>query len=75
MPKRKLVNEREKRKQAFQSENAPESSTPPSEDAPEQVVTPEAEGEALETEGETTEAIAEPTRDSLGVTKTKRKID
>ncbi|MCE7746211.1 MAG: hypothetical protein GPJ52_13860 [Candidatus Heimdallarchaeota archaeon] len=49
---------KEKRRQAFETENAPESSTPPSEDAPEQVVTPE--GEALETESETTEKISKP---------------
>ncbi len=58
MPERKLTAEREKRRQAFQTENAPESSTPPSEDVPEQVVTPE--GEALETEGEKTEKISKP---------------
>ena len=70
MPKRELISEREKRKRAFQSENAAESSTPPSEDAPEQVVAPEAEGEILETE----ESIAKPTRDSLVTKAKKRKI-
>ncbi len=58
MPKRELVVKKEKRRQAFETENTPESSTPPSEDAPEQVVTPE--GEALETEGEKTEKISKP---------------
>ncbi len=61
MPKRELTPEREKRRQDFQSENAPESSSPPSEDAPEQDVNPETERDALETEGETTEIISEPT--------------
>ncbi|MHA1121776.1 MAG: hypothetical protein ACTSUW_07290 [Candidatus Heimdallarchaeota archaeon] len=64
---------KEKRRQAFQSENAPESSSPPSEDTTEQAVAPEAEGETLETEDETVDVIAEPTRDSLEVTKTKLK--
>jgi len=73
MPKRELISEREKRKRAFQSENAPESSTPPSEDAPEQVVAPETEGEILGTEGETTEVISKSTRDSLIDAKTKKR--
>ena len=61
MPKRELKEEeREKRRQAFQTENAPESSTPPSEDSPEQMVTLEAEGDALETEGESTEILQPP---------------
>ena len=47
MPKRELTAKKEKRRQAFETESVPESSTPPSEDASEQVVTPEAEGEAL----------------------------
>ncbi|NHJ47329.1 MAG: hypothetical protein FK733_06020 [Asgard group archaeon] len=68
MPERKPTPEKEKRRRDFQAANAPESNTPPSEDTPEQDVTPEFEGEALETEGETTEK----TRDSLIKTKTKK---
>ncbi len=60
MSKRELTPEREERREAFQSENAPESNSPPSEDAPEQVVGPEVEGEPLETEDETTEKISKP---------------
>ncbi|MHA1126758.1 MAG: hypothetical protein ACTSO7_15545 [Candidatus Heimdallarchaeota archaeon] len=57
MPKRELTPEREKRRKDFQAENAAGSSEVPSEDKPEQTVAPEMEGEALETEGETTKKI------------------
>jgi hypothetical protein len=59
--KRELTEEeREKRRQAFQAENPAESHTPPAEDAPEQQVVPEAEGEALQSEGETQEIFSKP---------------
>ncbi len=57
MPERELTPEREKRRKDFQAESAAGSSAAPSEDASEDVVSPEAEGEALETEGETTRKI------------------
>ncbi len=57
MPERELTPEREKRRKDFKSENAAESNEPPAEDAPEGVVTPELEGEPLETEGETTKKV------------------
>jgi hypothetical protein len=52
--------EREKRRLASQSENAPESHTPPSEDSPEQEVVPETEGDPLQSEGETEKPISKP---------------
>lgn len=57
MPKREIAPEREKKRQTFQAENSPESNNPPVEDAPEQDITPEFEGDPLQTEGETTEKL------------------
>jgi len=56
--KREVTEEEEKRRQAFQSENAPESHNPPSEDAPEQEVIPETEGDPLQSESETEKPIS-----------------
>ena len=47
MPKREIAPEREKKRQTFQAENSPESNNPPVEDAPEQDITPEFEGDPL----------------------------
>ena len=46
------VSERQKRRQTFKARNAPGSRAPPSEDLPENDVSPEMEGDVLETEGE-----------------------
>ena len=62
MPKRELSPERDKRRKDHQAKNAAGSSLPPSEDEPEQVVSPETESE-----------ITKSSRDSLVTTKPKRK--
>jgi len=62
MPERELTPKKDKRRKDFQAENAADSSLPPSEDEPEQVVSPEMEGEDLETAGEKTKRIVKPKR-------------
>ena len=46
------VSKREERKQRAKSRHSPESRAPPSEDLPEKDVSPEIEGDVLDTEGE-----------------------
>ena len=60
MPERELTPEREKKREDFKAKNTPGAEVIPSEDAPEQDVMPEFEGEPLETEGETKEKILPP---------------
>jgi hypothetical protein len=71
MPERELTPEREKKRETFQAKNSPGAEVIPSEDAPEQDVAPEFEGEPLETEGETTEKITAPNTTSKSVKRKK----
>ena len=71
MSKREIIPEREKKRNDFQSRNAPGSNPVPTEDKPEEDITPEFEGESLTTDGETYDKLTKPSRDSL--VKSKRK--